>query len=306
MRPFPPTALDFWNENEYKQDQMLYAAFCLLESGISNFVAGRFLRKCRVFDWATTSFYYSALYSIRLVVFLGYGDFPEGHRKIGAMFKNGSVKDRAWLLSFLKSLQGYTPSRHYPYFDQNPKNVLFERDLLESSLSMNGVDLSALREAFDFFEKIFTEATDLRNDSSYESLLVAHQYSHVKVTQCFEDLVDNFEKLSKKAIDHALRIFQEFVAAHTRHDYFCAFLMDEKNREGFYYLESSPQNKGYSSEMIEAALDLLTTLKKMSIKDDKKAGSFHTNISMQTFDVKRELMQDFDERVKKFGNLLSP
>lgn len=303
MQPSPVTALDFWNEDEAKQDQMLYAAFCLLESAISNYAAGRFLRGRRVFDWAATSFYYSSLYSVRLVVFLGYGDFPEGHKQIGSMFKDGNVRDKAWLLSLSRKFDKYDSALQHPYFKQRNRSIQFSKDLLLSNLSRNGINPQVLGETFEFFEKILTEATDLRNASSYESLLVAHQYSHVLVTKQFKKLVNHFEKLSRKAIKYASRILQEFVRTHSRGEYFCAFLMDEENREGFYYLEASLKNK-YPSKTVKVALDFLTSLKGMGVKDDEKAGCFHSNIALTTFDAKRKLMEDFKKRVGDFGKSL--
>lgn len=303
MQPSPAIALDFWNEDEAKQDQMLYTAFCLLESATSNYAAGHFLRGRGVFDWAATSFYYSSLYSVRLVVFLGCGDFPKGHKRIGSMFKNGNVEDEAWLLLLSSKFERDDPVLQHSYFRQNTRRVQFSKNLLMSNLSRNGVNSQALGKTFEFFGKILTEATDLRNASSYESLLVAHQYNHFQVTNQFKKLVNHFEKLSRKAIKHASRIFQEFVDAHPRCEHFCAFLMDEKNREGFYYLEDSLKNK-YPSKTVKVALDLLTSLKGMGIKDDAKAGRFHSNIAFRRFDLKRKLMKDFEKRVRDFGKSL--
>jgi len=305
MQSTPTTALDFWNGDEAKQDQMLYTAFCLLESAISNYTAGYFLRDRGVFDWAATSFYYSSLYSVRLVVFLGYGDFPEGHKQIGDIFVSGSVKSKAWLLSFSKENEGIWLAREHPYFIQDNRSFQFHKDLLLSNLSGNGVNTQTLNETFEFFAKILTDATDLRNASSYESLLVAHQYSHILVTEQFKELVNHFEKLSQKAIKYASGIFQEFVEKHSRREYFCAFLMDEMYRGGFYYLEDSLKNK-YPSQTVEAALEFLTPLKKISIKDDEKARHFHSNISIETFDAKKALMHRFKKRVEDFGKLLNP
>jgi|GEM_PF-1656939 hypothetical protein len=289
---------EFWNRDEARRDQMLYTAFCLVEAGLLNYALGRFLARRNVYDWASTSLYYSLLYSARLIIFLGVGDFPLGHSHIGALFTESEIKDKAWFRDLAKKVDPELGSL-------NPRQT-FQKDVLSSRLLSRGATQQNIDNAFDFFARNLKEATKLRNDSSYESLLVAHAYNHRRVTEAFEDLSAGLQMLSLRANTIAIGVLTQVAKANTRLAYFTAFLNDRKNREGLYYFEdhlkhrfSNEQDISDHGEIINECIALVEPLRMDGRSDPEKADSFRRNVSLESFDSKSRLMNDFRNRSRR-------
>lgn len=280
---------EFWERDVAGKDQWFYTASCLIEASASNYAVGKFLVLRRVHDWASTAFYYSALYAARLIVFLGDMDFPTGHSKIGSLFDGEAIQDRAWFLSTLEKLNYTTSSR-----------TTFRWETTRTKLLAQGVSEHMADAACRAFHGVLPTATELRNDSSYESLLIAHQYSHKLVTEAFRQLVKHFETLSRGTLQIAATVLAEIAKAHSRGNYFRAFLEDSKNREGFYYLEEQ-LNDRFPPEIVRTTLDLLRPLKEVSRSDPRLADAFHENITIEAFDTKRELMTRFQKDIDSLG-----
>jgi hypothetical protein len=244
------TPEEYWNQDALHQDQKFYTAFCLLESACGDYAIGVDLYIQRKVNWACTVFYYSLVHSVRLTCFLAMGDFPTGHRELGDLFARGNVRGRSWLEGdvgrYIRERERITlsPSRDFSlcslvaYFS-------------ESSAPNQGFD--KLQRKFERWGYVLSRARDLRNDSNYEGLLIAHEYNHQRVTRDFFRLAVVLRKAAEAVLSEAVTLFKLFIDGHQRKEHWYAFLNWAAEREGLYYLEDSLRYKlmGHLSQRFE-------------------------------------------------------
>lgn len=153
-------------QSEERLGQRIYIASCLLWSALHDRYIGRLLKE-RHPNWSAVSNYYSMVHALRLFWFLLYGSYPTRHADMGHGFdpnaRSGARPD--W---FESQMRGRMPSTQRPSI----KFTAFE-ELLKVALRIPN-----LAERLSDVGHVFSTAKELRNDSNYESLILAHQYHH--------------------------------------------------------------------------------------------------------------------------------
>ena len=281
---------EYWEHNSASSDQKFYAAFCILASACSDYAVGTALRLRKKLNWACTVLYYSLVHAARLTCFVETGDFPTGHKELGDLFSQGSLTVRSsWVNRRLRPLDNRVePIRDFCLVGLSPENR-------------------------NQWGQILTKARKLRDDANYEGLLISHEYSHEKVTECFERLAKTLRTASEQQIPKAVEVFKTFIDGSPRRDYWYAFLNWERGHngiwsvpdsipvgEGLYYLEASLRHRGASKKVIAKVLHWLDTLRREPDLDVRLAKEVHDNIVMSVFALKSRLFDEFETKIDSF------
>lgn len=278
----------FWRRDQTHIDQKFYSGFCILMSACLDYATGIDLYAQRKLNWAATTMYYSMIHSGRLVCLLSVGDFPTGHSQLGQLFARGETRGGTWL-------NAYKRKRFIDLRNEDFENSFALSEIHQAFITM-GADPTDMEEALTVFSTVLPAACELRNDSNYEGLLIAHQYAHRTITEDFYQLAATFSKACNRLIPRIADMFQHFVCSSPRRDAWCAFLNWKAEREGLYYLEDSLQARILSSR----AMHVLRCLEPLRNRPDLHvhlAQEVHRNIAASTFGVKSDLMKDFRKNI---------
>jgi hypothetical protein len=220
------------------------------------------------------------------------GDFPTGHSQLGELFSRGSLRVKSsWVSRRLQPLDSRVePITEFCLVSLSPENRTH-------------------------WGQILTKARKLRDDANYEGLLISNEYSHEKVTECFERLSKTLKTISEQQVPKAVEVFKTFVDSSPRRDYWYAFLNWERGHngiwsvsgsipvgEGLYYLEASMRYRGASRKVITKVLHWLNGLRREPDLNVRLAKDLHDNIVMSAFALKSKL---FDEFKTEIDNLSS-
>ncbi|HXF05619.1 MAG TPA: hypothetical protein VNM72_09410 [Blastocatellia bacterium] len=320
------TPEEYWNQDPKHQDQKFYTAFCLLESACGDYAIGVDLYLQRKLNWACTVFYYSLVHAARLLCFLAEGDFPTGHSALGDLFTRGNVRGRTWLQGdigrYLQETEGVRLS-----LSQFALDNLVACFSGENTINQCPDDL---RRRFQRWGHLLSKARDLRNDSNYEGLLIAHEFNHQRVTRNFFRLASVLGKAAEIVLPEAIALFKLFIDSHPRREHWYAFLNWAAQREGIYYLEDSLRYKltGDVYQMFEfeeirnlnggnwlrhrrnldvqsgrcivdRVLQWLGELRREPNANSDLAQQVHHNIVMGVFGAKSQLMHQFGSKIDK-------
>ena len=148
------------NGPEERLGERLYITACLLFSAIHDHCLSRQLANMYP-NWSAIAAYYSMVHSLRLFWFNAYGSYPTGHRQ---MVDSLTRDQPGAIANWQNQILGRTRT--------SVRLEAFEGWLKEG---LGDVGLAARREPIG---QIFSLAKELRNDSNYESLVLAHQYFH--------------------------------------------------------------------------------------------------------------------------------
>jgi hypothetical protein len=191
-----------------RQPQRFYIAFCLLMSSIQDCLLGSKEQRSANLNWSTTCSYYSLVHAGRLLTFVALGDYPTQHAGLRQLLgTTGTQPGRRpqsrdgypfdWLRRF--TIESSPPS---------PTNSELREALLQY-LTDTGVARAA--EGLDRFGSVLAAAAELRNDSNYEALLIAHEYEHVTVTPAFEELARHMAAASHSSLRFVVEAFTCFL-----------------------------------------------------------------------------------------------
>ena len=139
--------------------ERVYICACLLWTALHDRRLGQRLMSQNP-NWSAVCNYYSIVHSLRLFWFVMYGSYPKGHAPLakGLQAESGAKAD--WRIEGLRP--GNKPLSAAAF------QGLLHNELHAPTLSAQVPDIGAM----------FESARNLRNDSNYESLILAHQYSH--------------------------------------------------------------------------------------------------------------------------------
>lgn len=292
----------FWNEPDKRQSQKLYVALCLFISAASDFAVGLDLNNSGKLNWSTTASYYSILHSARLIIFLAIGDYPAkkgGHTYISNFFAGKPKSDKSPDKSYFGDwLEDFT--------HQQIRRNTNDKFTLESicnyyaySLKLPNTDI-----LFSSIGKILNNAKDLRNNSNYDALLMAHEWHHVQIT-------DDFTNLSKSMSDGAKLCLE--IASSCLVNYIIYEPVIESNRDKIKYLA-----KNYIVQRLYPAIDeriqdksIIYVLKESTKKIENlqvnikncqnivnELNEFENSFSMDRFSHKKSLMDRFKSNVE--------
>lgn len=276
---------EYWEHDDASRDQKFYTAFCMLVSSCSDYAVGADLKLRKNLNWACTVLYYSLVHAARLICFVETGDFPTGHKELGELFRLGSQRvGNSWVKKKLQPVDSRV----------EPITTFYLPGLSQHNREHWG--------------QILTKARKLRDDANYEGLLISHEYSHVKVTECFEQLAIAIKKTSEQQLPEAVGVFKTFLDSSPRRDYWYAFLNWKSgygsawsvSGEGLYYLEAFLKYRGTSKKSITEVLQWLNGLRRDPDLDVQLAKELHDNITMSAFGMKGTLMQEFEKGIREF------
>ncbi|MDI6892284.1 MAG: hypothetical protein QMD08_04750 [Actinomycetota bacterium] len=160
------------------------------------------------------------------------GDFPIRHDVLAKLFKGGTCRGRAWLRDFL---------RHSQVERVNVGETDFGLEDVVSALPSEAP--AGMEQKFRRWGEILDKARELRNDSNYEGLIIAHEHAHMRVTEDFRNLALVLKKAAEEILPEVIIIFRNFIDRHGRRDYWYAFLNYQERGEGLYYLEDTLRYK---------------------------------------------------------------
>jgi hypothetical protein len=188
-------SIAYWRSNQ--QPQRFYVALCLFMSSIQDSFLGHKELRARNLNWSATCSYYSLVHAGRLLAFIALGDYPMKHadlrRLLGTVEQRGKQRPHSqdgypfdWLRGFNAAV---SPSSHLGglnALDPGRERSNRWRDAILEYLTDLGVDQATERLAR--FGVVLGAAAELRNDSNYEALLIAHEYAHWPMALAFEKL----------------------------------------------------------------------------------------------------------------------
>lgn len=283
---------EYWEHDDAASDQKFYASFCILASACSDYAVGVELRFRRKLNWACTVLYYSLVHAARLMCFVETGDFPTGHNELGELFRRG-----------VRTVHSSWVSRRLQPLDRRVEPI--------TDFCLVGLSPENRRH----WGQILTKARKLRDDANYEGLLISHEYSHVRVTECFEQLAETLETICEQQVPKAVEVFKTFVDSSPRRDYWYAFLNWKREHnsvwsvsdsipvgEGLYYLEASLRHRGASRKAVTKVLHWLSCLRREPDLDVQLAKELHDNIVMSVFALKSRLFDDFKTKIDSLSS----
>jgi hypothetical protein len=280
------TAEEYWKQNVQFQDQKFYTAVCLLSAACSDYAIGIELSETKL-TWAATALYYSMVHCGRLACFLALGDFPKSHSKLADLFLNGKTNGSTWMMGFKRFLDAeeLEPEGSFSCADM----VTHFRGLLPEA--------SNIRAEFKVWGEIFSSARILRNDSSYEGLLIAHEYNHKKVTHALENLVRLLRRASETVLPQAISFMKAFVSSSERTEHWFAFLNWKEKREGLYYIEESLNKTINNQATLITIHEFLSPLRRTADPHLNLASTVGMHIEVGVFGGKASLMDAFEVKI---------
>ncbi len=145
--------------SEQRLGQRIYISACLLWTALHDRLVGKGLAD-RYPNWSAISAYYSMVHALRLVWFLLYGSFPTRHAPLGEAMAGTRSIDADWSQGNLER-----------------GGARLSADALKGALR-DGLGDADLANRVATVGRVFCGAVKLREDSNYESLILAHQYRH--------------------------------------------------------------------------------------------------------------------------------
>lgn len=202
----------YWRESSERVSQHWYVSFCLLMFAVQDYLTGVFLKQSGNINWAVTCHYYSMVHTGRLLSFITVGDFPTRHGALRSLFpfpRNRHCSGESNPISFdwLKGLTKDTCPRTYVYVD-----VTDFREELQTIFQSEQSEV--IDGNIKTFGAAFCALGKLRNESNYESLLIAHEKHHDRVTKIFEDMEQASETHADNTIDLAVAAYRAYLRRH--------------------------------------------------------------------------------------------
>lgn len=300
MHPFGNfSSNQYWTPSPEKIAQKFYATLCLFISAASDFAVGLDLRDDNTLNWSVTASYYSIVHSTRMIVFAAVGDYPKGHGVLASLFSGGRCIPN-WLGEWLKH---FDPPGFEPY-NRVGHRARFTLDEL-SHYYKEELNLPNSDESFRTIGNILKNAKKLREDSNYEALLIAHEYHHEEITECFKELSQEMSKGAGICLEVAAKCFQSYV----END---ATL--EKDRQAFKYLtERYIQKRIYDSvrerngeSILERVKEYVNPLEEIfsgqqqkpeSSEVEKRYLQLESWVSLSDFSEKTNMITDFKNKI---------
>lgn len=279
------TAEEYWKQNVQHHDQKFYAAFCLLGAACSDYAVGIDLNNERKLTWAVTASYYALVHCGRLACFIALGDFPTSHLHLKQLFMEGQVAGRTWM------------GRFKGFLDADDQDIEPQRNFSRDDLVAHFPHAVGIQAQFEEWGQILSKAKDLRNDSNYEGLLIAHEYNHVKVTEALGNLVRVLRCACETVLPQAISLMKGFVASSERGQHWCAFLNWEAKREGLYYLVESLHSRVNNQEAYIKVAEFLSPLRQLSDQHLDLAIEVGKHVEIGAFGGKAALMDTFQNKI---------
>jgi hypothetical protein len=300
---------DYWrwrpqNEQRSKErlGQRLYICSCLLWTALHDRdVATRLVSESP--NSSAIAAYYSMVHALRLVWFVLYGSYPTGHSKM-AMCLSREISDG-------EAPQFPDWARDQFACDANNSSRI-ARDALEGAIR-DGLQRTDLANELPRVGQLFEKAIKLREDSNYESLILAHQYYHGSPGVDVADEMTKATTAMRSAADKVLTFVGNLVASSFQaNDWYCpasAFSAEDLRNLMLGYVATTA---GHSDQLQEGQTllrwfgglgDLTSTFEQRKAAD--RAMSLRTYAKYGVFDLKRGIMDYFRTKVSELQHALS-
>jgi hypothetical protein len=144
----------------------------------------------------------------------------------------------------------------------------------------------------------------LRNDSNYESLLIAHEFNHVSVTEQFTRLSDRALVLAERAARLSRDVFLAYVDRDERLEAQRSALRSATAAFFCSRLRPAIESKVSRSHTAQSALRRFVDEARLGDRGhdaDANWALIENQVSMDLFDSKTSLMQAFQNKVDTLG-----
>ncbi len=303
---------DYWTESDERRAQHWYICFCLMMSSAQDWLTGVSLKSAGNLNWAATASYYSTVHCGRMLCFTVCGDFPTQHNKLRELFVAESHEENDRAGPRRQTTRSASSGARYQ-FDWLRRFAASNYSGRERSTpNRSGAAIAeALRTLAPHLETEldalcprFSALGALRNDSNYESLLIAHEANHPFVTEQFELLASRALTLAKRAASLSRDVFLAYVNCDGRlEDRRRAF----KTASAAYFderLQRGLRSKLGRAEAPRQALEGYMNepaIAELGTGDRSAVQSIEEQISMDLFDSKTSLMHSFEQKVAALG-----
>lgn len=287
----------YWSQSPDKIAQKFYTTLCLYTSASLDFGVGIDLKDRDILNWSVTASYYSILHSARMIVFAAVGDYMMNHTKISDFFSPNNPVNREnkyytnWLKKFKKDFDKHIDGEKAEFTLDEFCNYYKDELYLEEPF-----------ETFRCIGYILRNAKDLRNNTNYEPLLIAHEYKHIKVTNSFKELSELMSNGAEKCLKCATKCLKSHLESDTE--------PFERKNDLKYFIKEHIKNRIYSpienkirnSFVLEKIKDCIKPLYRICLERDKSTLKFFEiikQVSMEMFSAKTELMRSFDNKIEE-------
>lgn len=293
--PTPPKQWpidNYWRESNKRISQHWYISFCLMMSALQDYLTGLVLQEKNNLSWATTCYYYSMVHTGRLLAFCTIGDYPTRHIDLRNLYRNRPVR-ATWLNRFIEGGLAQTDSVR---IDRDAL-VAAPRGLFDELGTSSNLDVRIRS-----FSRKLDCLAELRTDSNYEPLLIAHEKHHVLVTESFERLVTAASSAASEATSLAVGAYTAYVnASHLLNGHRDSFklLSNRYVRDRLYMclLEKiGPNNE--AKEKLKSLCKSLRFKIRATAKQLEQAEQIEEQINLEQFESKQSLMNEFRNKIR--------
>ena len=312
MYPFSDLASNkYWNQNDNLIAQKFYIVQCLHISAASDYAVGLQLMDTNKLNWSTTANYYSIVHGSRLIVFIAIGDFPTRHNVLSDLFAgNNRPFTPRWARGinlrpneFLGDwLQGFAPHYTANPNDKDNNAAAFSRQ----ELCKHYREVLKLVDAHDLIQGVgivLDKAKELRNDSNYEALLMAHEYMHVMVSDSFKRLSKTMADAAKFCLKAATKCFKhylEFDSSLAQKREAFKYFVSQYTKDRIYNTVRYRCGPQYVDKIKECIKELEDICPKPTADVIENYAHLEHHTSMEVFGQKTSMMRDFDGKIKAF------
>jgi hypothetical protein len=279
--------------SEYRLGERLYIMACLLWSSLHDqFLGRKFLGSFP--NWSAICSYYSMVHALRLFWFTTYGSYPTSHFQ---MAEGLTTRGKGAAANWQNQEIGQGRAIRVTAF-QGLLREAFGSQAFSDKLPLVG--------------EVFRQAKELRNDSNYESLVLAHQYwnessgigNPVNVTQEFSVATESMRRASESVLRFVVSCVQlsfgesNWIAANSPFEsnalygLLLAYVRDKLLRFAEATGDRSATVNGWCGECGSLAADM----EAVSIEQIGPAKTLKQFIGYDLFNVKRNIMRGFQEK----------
>jgi hypothetical protein len=290
------SAVRYWRDDAGPPAQRWYIHLCLFAASVHDHFLGQKEAESGNHNWSATMSYYAVVHACRAIVFQCFGDFPRAHNEM-AVLLNQDVPLRAGSkvrFNWLSEFSGHSVPQLAPRTSHELEETrrMLDEFLREELLS------TALADRLRLYGPLVSAAKELREDSNYEALLIAHERQHPHVTPAVESLSSHLTEVSRAFISLA-------------RDALIAGLKTDREIEN-----DRPRFMAFAGEFFRERLriclrdDLSPELHKAFVEWIESIGvpptelptdSLWDNVSYGLFGPKAQLMKAYIEKIDQFG-----
>jgi hypothetical protein len=291
-----PTVHDSNDWPQHSPEQW-YISFCLMMSSVQDHLTGVDLRSRGNLNWGTTCHYYCLVHAARLIAFCVTGDYHTGYEQLRKFLSSAFGIDRPgtrpkapvarpvnfnWLRLFVSG--------------EGSASVSPESFRHEAGRALD------LDERIAQFANLFDYLGELRTDTNYEALLIAHEKHHKVVEEAFQKLCDLAERAGCFGAKLAVSVYNTHLhRSELFGDRRASFLSISDKYVSDRFSVGLRDKFGES----ELAVESLETLRRLLQSHDAFGTAdfedIENAIRMEQFSPKSRLMDGFGDRIEEFA-----